>query len=71
MEALQSNRIAGAGLDVFWNEPDVPEALTAMDNVVLQPHMGSSIVEVREERGRKLLANLRAHFAGQPVPTPM
>jgi hydroxypyruvate reductase len=71
IEALQTNRIAGAGLDVYWDEPNVPEALTAMENVVLQPHMGSSIVEVREERGRKLLANLRAHFAGQPVPTPM
>ena len=51
--------------------PDVPEALTAMEHVVLQPHMGSSIVEVREERGRKVLANLRAHFAGKPVLTPM
>ena len=71
IDALQTNRIAGAGLDVFWDEPDVPEALKAMEHVVLQPHMGSSIVEVREERGRKLLANLRAHFAGKPVLTPM
>ncbi|MGQ0752575.1 MAG: 2-hydroxyacid dehydrogenase [Betaproteobacteria bacterium] len=71
VEALQQNRIAGAGLDVFWDEPDVPEALAAMEHVVLQPHMGSSIVEVREERGKKLLANLHAHFAGKPVLTPM
>jgi hydroxypyruvate reductase len=69
--ALQEGRIAGAGLDVFWDEPRVPPALTAMDNVVLLPHMGSSTREVREERGRKLLANLRAHFDGKPVPNPV
>jgi len=69
--ALQEKRIAGAGLDVFWDEPDVPAELIAMENVVLQPHMGSSTREIREERGRKVLANLRAHFAGKPVLTPM
>jgi hydroxypyruvate reductase len=69
--ALKEQRIAGAGLDVFWDEPNVPEELLGMDHVVLQPHMGSSMVEIREERGRKLLANLRAHFAGRPVLTPM
>lgn len=71
LAALREKRIAGAALDVFWDEPNVPEELMAMDNVVLQPHMGSSTVEVREERGRKLLANLRAHFAGKPVPNPL
>lgn len=69
--ALRENRIAGAGLDVFWDEPRVPAALVALDNVVLVPHIGSSTLEVRAERGRKLLANLRAHFAGQPVLTPV
>jgi hydroxypyruvate reductase len=69
--ALEEKRIAGAGLDVFWDEPHVPPELIAMENVVLQPHMGSSTREIREERGRKLLANLRAHFAGKPVLTPM
>jgi lactate dehydrogenase-like 2-hydroxyacid dehydrogenase len=69
--ALQEKRIAGAGLDVFWDEPEVPSELIAMENVVLQPHMGSSTREIREERGRKVLANLRAHFAGKPVLTPM
>lgn len=69
--ALKDKRIAGAGLDVFWDEPQVPAELTTMDNVVLSPHMGSATLEIREERGRKLLANLRAHFAGKPVLTPM
>lgn len=66
--ALREGRIAGAGLDVYWDEPRVPAELLAMENIVLTPHMGSSTREVREERGRKLLANLRAHFAGEPVP---
>jgi hydroxypyruvate reductase len=69
--ALRDKRIAGAGLDVFWDEPQVPEELTAMDNVVLSPHMGSATREIREERGRKLLANLRAHFSGKRVLTPI
>jgi lactate dehydrogenase-like 2-hydroxyacid dehydrogenase len=69
--ALRERRIAGAGLDVFWDEPRVPAELFSMDQVVLAPHIGSTTREVREERGRKLLANLRAHFAGKPVPTPL
>lgn len=69
--ALKEKRIAGAGLDVFWDEPNVPAELLVMDNVVLQPHMGSSTEEIRVERGRKLLANLRAHFSGKPLPNPM
>ena len=69
--ALQEKRIAGAGLDVYWDEPRVPAELAAMDNVVLTPHIGSTTREIREERGRKLLANLRAHFSGKPLPTPV
>jgi lactate dehydrogenase-like 2-hydroxyacid dehydrogenase len=69
--ALKDRRIAGAALDVFWNEPQVPAELPAMEHVVLAPHIGSTTREVREERSRKLLANLRAHFAGQPLPTPL
>ncbi len=71
LSALREGRIAGAGLDVFWDEPRVPDELLPMENVVLMPHMGSSTREVREERGRKLLANLRAHFAGELVPNPI
>ena len=69
--ALREKRIAGAGLDVFWDEPNVPPELMAMENVVLSPHLGSATLEIREERGRKLLANLRAHFAGEPALTPV
>ncbi len=69
--ALKEKRIAGAALDVFWDEPNVPGELIAMENVVLQPHMGSSTQEIRDERCRKLFANLRAHFSGQPLLTPM
>lgn len=69
--ALRERRIAGAALDVFWDEPRVPEALFPLDNVVLMPHMGTATAEVREERGRKVLANLHAHFSGQPVPYPL
>ncbi|HTE14713.1 MAG TPA: 2-hydroxyacid dehydrogenase, partial [Burkholderiales bacterium] len=58
ISALQEKRIAGAGLDVFWDEPRVPAALIAMENVVLAPHIGTSTQEVRIERGRKVLANL-------------
>jgi len=69
--ALRERQIAGAGLDVFWDEPRVPAELAAMEEVVLAPHIGSTTREIREERGVKLLANLRAHFAGQPVLTPL
>ena len=69
--ALREKRIAGAALDVFWNEPQVPAALLEMDNVVLLPHIGSTTREIRDERGRKLIANLRAHFSGRPLPHPV
>ena len=69
--ALREKRIAGAALDVFWNEPQVPAELMTMENVVLSPHLGSATREIREERGRKLLANLRAYCAGKPVPNPV
>ena len=71
ISALKNGRIAGAALDVYWDEPRVPEALLAMENVVLVPHIGSSTREVRDARGEKLLANLRAHFSGKPVPNPL
>src|SRR6185503_195961 len=69
--ALEQKKIAGAGLDVFWDEPQVPPELLRMENVVLTPHLGSVTLETREERGRKVLANLAAHFAGRPVPNPV
>ena len=67
IQALQHGRIAGAGLEVFWDEPRVPAELLAMEQVVMAPHIGSSTREIREHRGATLLAGLRAHFAGEPV----
>lgn len=66
--ALRTGKIAGAGMDVFQDEPHVPAELIAMENVVMAPHIGSTTREVREARTAKLLANLRAHFSGVPVP---
>ena len=65
--ALASGTIAGAGLDVFRDEPRVPQELLQMDHVVLAPHMGTSTREIREERSRKLLADLSAFFSGRPL----
>ena len=70
-QALRDKRIAGAGLDVFWDEPRVPQVYREFDNVVMAPHIGSNTMEVRIERGRKMLANLDAHFAGKPVLHPV
>ena len=67
--ALEDGRLGGAGLDVFVEEPKVPEALLAMDNVVLQPHRGSATEETRRAMGDLVLDNLKAHFGGQPVLT--
>jgi lactate dehydrogenase-like 2-hydroxyacid dehydrogenase len=70
VSALEAGRIAGAALDVFRDEPQVPAALMKMDNVVLAPHMGTSTREIRDERSRKLLLDLRAFFAGKPLTWP-
>ncbi len=60
IRALQDGRIAGAGLDVFENEPQVPEALTGMDNVVLLPHIASATHETRQAMGQRVMDNLDA-----------
>jgi lactate dehydrogenase-like 2-hydroxyacid dehydrogenase len=70
IDALREGRIGGAALDVFDDEPNVPPALMAFPNVVLAPHIGTSTEENRQERTRKLLANLEAQFAGAAVPYP-
>lgn len=62
--ALREGRLGGAGLDVFAHEPDVPAALLAMDNVVLQPHRASATVETRLAMGEMVLGNLAAFYAG-------
>jgi hydroxypyruvate reductase len=71
IEALQNGTIAGAGLDVFVAEPNVPEALRAMNNVVLTPHIGSGTRQTREAMGQLVFDNLAAHFAGKPLLTPV
>lgn len=69
--ALQDGRIAGAALDVFENEPQVPEALSGRDNVVLAPHIGSATWETRRAMGNLVLDNLRAHRDGRELLTPV
>lgn len=69
--ALRDGKIAGAGLDVYADEPRVLAELLRMDQVVLAPHIGSTTREIRDARGAKVLANLRAHFAGKPVLNPV
>lgn len=63
--ALQEGRIAGAGLDVYEHEPLVPQALVALENVVLLPHLGTATDEVRTAMALRALDNLRAWRAGQ------
>ena len=69
VEALVSGKLGGAGLDVFANEPQVPEVLFCMDNVVLQPHVGSATHDTRCAMSQLVLDNLDAHFAGKPLLT--
>ncbi|MBT0958178.1 D-glycerate dehydrogenase [Alphaproteobacteria bacterium KMM 3653] len=68
IKALQGGQIAGAGLDVYEFEPEVPEALRVLENVVLLPHLGTAALEVREAMGMMALDNLRAFAAGEVPP---
>jgi hydroxypyruvate reductase len=71
IEALGQGRIAGAGLDVYAREPEVPAALRALENVTLLPHLGTAALEVREAMGLMAVENLRAFFAGEALPNPV
>ena len=71
LEALESGAIAGAGLDVFEGEPNVNPRFAALDNVVMQPHIGSATLETRKGMGRLMRDNLAAHFEGRPLLTPV
>jgi lactate dehydrogenase-like 2-hydroxyacid dehydrogenase len=71
VRALTEGRIAGAALDVFAEEPNVPEALLGLDNVVLQPHAASATTETRDAMAQLVVENLAAHFAGKPLLTPV
>ncbi|SFD71669.1 2-hydroxyacid dehydrogenase [Massilia yuzhufengensis] len=69
--ALASKRLGGAALDVFEDEPNVPAALTTLENVVLTPHVGSLTVEARLAMRELAIGNLLAHFAGKPLLSPV
>ncbi|SLN20769.1 Glycerate dehydrogenase [Aquimixticola soesokkakensis] len=71
IDALQSQKIAGAGLDVYEHEPQVPAALRALTNCTLLPHLGTAALEVREAMGRMVLDNLDAFATGAPLPNPV
>jgi lactate dehydrogenase-like 2-hydroxyacid dehydrogenase len=71
IEALKKGTIAGAGLDVFENEPNVPAELLALDNVVLTPHVGSATWQTRQAMADLAFGNLEAHFAGRPLLSPV
>jgi len=67
--ALSTGALFAAGLDVYADEPNVPEALLEMDNVVLLPHIGSATVETRRAMGELVIDNLDAYFAGKRLLT--
>jgi hydroxypyruvate reductase len=66
--ALTDGTIAGAGLDVFAREPHAPDALTALPNVVLSPHLGGHTLESHVAMQDCVIANFEAYFAGKPLP---
>jgi len=71
VEMLQTGALGGAALDVFADEPRAPEALFALDNVVLSPHQGSATDKTRGAMGDLVVRNLAAFFAGEDLLTPV
>ncbi|MCY4180889.1 MAG: D-glycerate dehydrogenase [Litoreibacter sp.] len=71
ISALEDGLIAGAGLDVYEQEPVVPDALIAMENVTLLPHLGTAALEVRQDMGNMALANVIAFTEGRDLPNPV
>ncbi|WP_246039893.1 2-hydroxyacid dehydrogenase [Sulfitobacter sabulilitoris] len=71
IRALEQKTIGGAGLDVYEHEPHVPQALRALDNVVLLPHLGTAALEVRTSMGLMAVENLTAFFEGKAPPNPV
>ncbi|CAN6456487.1 unnamed protein product [Victoria cruziana] len=71
VKALLEKRLGGAGLDVFEWEPDPPEELFDLDNVVLLPHVGSSTVGTAKDMADLVVKNLEAHASGRPLLTPV
>lgn len=71
LAALEGGRLGSAALDVFEGEPKLNPRFLALPNVLLQPHHASGTIETRKAMGQLLRDNLTAHFAGQPLPTPV
>ena len=71
LKCLQDGSLGGAALDVFEQEPKMDEAFWALDNVLLQPHVGSATNDTRAAMGNLTVDNLLAHFSGKPVLTPV
>ena len=71
IDLLQSGGLGWAALDVFAQEPHVPEALRRLENVVLSPHQGSATIATRAAMGKLVVDNIKAHFAGEPLLTPI
>lgn len=71
LDALEAKSIKSAGLDVFWNEPNINPRFFTLPNVALQPHHASGTVETRTAMGQLVRDNLAAHFAKRPLLTPV
>ena len=69
--AWQAGQIAGAGLDVYEQEPKITPALLTMQNVTLLPHLGTAVLEVRTAMGLMAVANLTAFATGTSLPNPV
>lgn len=67
-QALASGHLAGAGLDVYPDEPRIPPELLGLENLVMLPHLGSATAEAREAMGQRALANIDAFARGKPLP---
>ena len=65
IDALSTQSIAGAGLDVYCDEPQIDQRLLALENAVLLPHLGSATIETREAMGFRVVKNLEQHFLGR------
>ncbi|WP_068317066.1 2-hydroxyacid dehydrogenase [Aliiruegeria sabulilitoris] len=71
LDALENGTLGSAALDVFEGEPALNERFLKLDNVLLQPHHASGTFETRKAMGKLVRDNLSAHFAGQPLPSPV
>jgi lactate dehydrogenase-like 2-hydroxyacid dehydrogenase len=71
INCLETNVIAGAGLDVYTNEPHIPQELMNVKNTVLLPHIGSATVETRIAMGQLVFDNIKAYFDNKPLITPV